>query len=106
MLSPQVSILDASGQVLDVEGNPGAWGDNVTAQVSQIVPGQRYIIAVTGATQDVFAVGAYQLSVAFAGDPSAVTRRRPRAPRPRPRLPPRRSLAGTRQRPSPIAAPR
>jgi predicted Zn-dependent protease len=72
LLSPQVSVLSASGQALDVEGNPNAWGDNVTAQVSQIVPGQRYIIAVTGATQDDFAVGAYQLDVLFAGDPSVV----------------------------------
>ncbi len=72
LLSPQVSILDASGQALDVEGNPNAWGANSTAQVSQLVPGQRYYIAVTGATQDVFAVGAYQLGVTFAGDPSVV----------------------------------
>jgi hypothetical protein len=38
-----------------------------------VVPGQRYYIAVTGATQDVFAVGAYHLAVSFAGDPVAVT---------------------------------
>ena len=67
LLSPQVSILSAAGQALDVEGNPNAWGDNVTAQVSQIVPGQRYIIAVTGATQDDFAVGAYQLDIDLRG---------------------------------------
>jgi len=72
LLSPQVSILSATGQTLDVEGNPSAWVDNVTAQVSQIVPGQRYTIAVTGATQDDFAVGAYQLDLSFAGDPSVV----------------------------------
>ena len=72
LLSPQVSVLSAAGQALDVEENPNAWGDNVTAQVSQIVPGQRYTIAVTGATQDDFAVGAYQLAVSFAGDPSVV----------------------------------
>ncbi len=58
--------------MLDVEGNSNDWGENVTAQVGQIVPGQRYTIAVTGATQDAFAVGAYQLSVSFAGDPSVV----------------------------------
>jgi hypothetical protein len=72
LLSPKVSILSATGQPLDVEANPSAWGDNVTAQVSQIVPGQRYFIAVTGATQDDFAVGAYQLDVSFAGDPSVL----------------------------------
>jgi hypothetical protein len=72
LLSPQVTILDAAGRILDVQGNPGAWSDNVTAQTSQIVPGQRYTIAVTGATHDVFAVGAYQLAVTFGGDPSVV----------------------------------
>ena len=82
LLSPQVSVLNAAGQALDVQGNPNAWGDNVTAQVSQIVPGQRYYIAVTGATQDDFAVGAYQLDVSFAGDPSVVAI--PPAPSPNP----------------------
>ena len=86
LLSPQVSVSSASGQVLDVEGNPNAWGDNVTAQVSQIVPGQRYTIAVTGATQDDFAVGAYQLDVSFAGDRSAVPI--PPAPAPAPTVVP------------------
>jgi hypothetical protein len=72
LLSPQVTILDSTGKPLDVQGNPNAWGDNITAQTSQIVPGQRYIIAVTGATDSFFAVGAYQLAVSCVGDPSVV----------------------------------
>src|SRR5262249_39489185 len=70
LLSPQVTILDSAGQALNVAANPGAWRDNVTAQTRQVVPGQRYTIAVTGATRDVLAIGAYQLQVTFAGDPS------------------------------------
>jgi hypothetical protein len=73
MLSPQVTLFDAGGQALDVEGNSAAWSDNVSARVGQVVPGQSYYIAVTGATQDVFAVGAYQLQVAFVGGVSAPT---------------------------------
>ncbi len=73
LLSPQVSILDASGTPLDVEGDAAAWGDNVSAQVGGVVPGQRYYVAVTGATGDVFAVGAYQLDVAFVGGAPAAT---------------------------------
>jgi hypothetical protein len=73
LLSPQVTILGAAGQTLAVAANAAAWSDNVTAQTSQIVPGQRYTIAVTGATRDFFAVGAYQLAVNFAGDPSVAS---------------------------------
>jgi hypothetical protein len=82
LLSPQVSVYSATGQMLDVAKYPAAWGDNVTAQVSQIVPGQRYTIAVTGATQDDFAVGAYQLNIDFAGDPSVVAVSRTTSPNP------------------------
>jgi hypothetical protein len=77
LLSPRVSILDASGAPLDVEGNAAAWGDDVSAQVGQVVPGQRYYIAVTGATGDVFAVGAYQLNVTFVGGAPAASQAPP-----------------------------
>jgi hypothetical protein len=70
LLSPQVSILDSGGNMLAFAANPVAWGNNVTAVLSQVVPGRRYWIAVTGATHDDFAVGDYQLSLAFAGDPT------------------------------------
>lgn len=73
LLSPRVSVLDADGQLLDVAGNPDAWGHDVEVQVGQLVPGRRYYIAVTGATRDVFAVGAYQLRVSFLNTPTSVT---------------------------------
>ena len=72
LLSPAVSIYDASGQLLAAQSNPAAWGNAVTAQVSGLVPGQRYFIKVAGATSDAFAAGAYQLQVAFPnGNPVA-----------------------------------
>jgi hypothetical protein len=67
LLSPRVTLFDASGRALDSEGNPSAWGDNVTASVGAVVPGHRYIVAVTGATSDVFAVGSYVLALSFDG---------------------------------------
>ena len=42
MLSPQVSIYNASGTLLAQASNPSAWSDNVTASVPAVVPGQRY----------------------------------------------------------------
>ena len=99
LLSPQVSILERRGAGARRRGKPQCLGDNVTAQVSQIVPGQRYTIAVTGATQDDFAVGAYQLDVSFAGDPSVVAI--PPAPSPAPTVvssPPATTNAGTTTR--------
>jgi Matrixin len=66
MLSPAVTIYNASGKAIASASDPSAWSDDVTAQAG-VVPGQRYYVAVTGATQDAFAVGAYQLQLAFTG---------------------------------------
>jgi hypothetical protein len=71
MLSPQVSLYDAAGNLLAQASNPAAWSDNVTASLPAIVPGQRYEIAVTGATHGYFDVGAYQLLVSLPRNPSA-----------------------------------
>jgi hypothetical protein len=65
MLSPSVSILDASGKLLAQASNPAAWSDDATATVPQLTPGERYFVSVTGATGDVFSVGAYQLVVSL-----------------------------------------
>jgi len=65
LLSPSVTVFNASGQQLASQANASAWGNAVTAQVSGVVPGQRYYIKVSGATNDAFAVGAYQLQVSL-----------------------------------------
>jgi hypothetical protein len=70
MLSPQVALYDAAGDLLAQASNPAAWSDNVTARLPALVPGQRYMIAVTGATHGYFDVGAYQLSVSLPRNPS------------------------------------
>jgi hypothetical protein len=69
MLSPQVSLYNASGTLLAQANNPSAWSDNVTARLPALVPGERYYIAVTGDTHDYFDVGAYQLSVSLPRNP-------------------------------------
>jgi hypothetical protein len=76
MLSPQVSLYDAAGNLLAQASNPTAWSDNVTASLPAIVPGQRYEIAVTGASHTYFDAGAYQLSISLPRNPS------PQAPTP------------------------
>lgn len=69
MLSPKITLLDASGNVLGTAAKPSAWADTVSTSFGSVTPGQKFIIAVTGATSDVFAVGAYHLQVSF---PNAV----------------------------------
>ena len=73
MLSPQVSLYDAAGNLLAQASNPAAWSDNVTASLPALVPGQRYEIAVTGATHGYFDVGAYQLLGFVAEEPLCAT---------------------------------
>lgn len=82
LLSPQVKVLDASQRVLDMRGNAGAWGDNVSATVGSTLPGQRYYIVVAGATQDALAIGAYQLQVQFSGGSAPGPPDPPRQPGP------------------------
>ena len=69
MLSPKITLLDASGNVLGTASNPSAWADTVSTSSNQVATGQQLVIAVTGATSDVFAVGAYHLQLSF---PNAV----------------------------------
>ena len=66
LLSPRITVYDASMHPLATAGNAAAYGDNADVQVGSVQPGQHYLIAVTGATNDVFATGSYQLHLAFA----------------------------------------
>lgn len=77
LLSPKVTLLDASHNPIDAASNPAAWGDDVTAYAAGVRPGRRYYVAVTGATGDVFSVGAYALKVAFTVSPAAASPPRP-----------------------------
>ncbi|WP_168221671.1 matrixin family metalloprotease [Aquisphaera giovannonii] len=65
MLSPEVRLYDAAGNLLASASNPAAWSDGVTAEAASVVPGQKYYAVVSGATGDVFSVGSYNLTVAL-----------------------------------------
>lgn len=65
LLSPAVSIYDASMNLLSRAGDPSAWSNDATASVASVVPGHRYFIKVEGATNDVFSVGSYNLTVSM-----------------------------------------
>jgi hypothetical protein len=97
LLSPKVSVIDPStGATLAVDANPAQYGDNVSVSIPGVQAGHRYLIAVTGATNDVFSVGSYALQLGFSGG-TAVNPTPTPAPAPQP-LPP----APT---PAPVPAP-
>jgi len=77
LLSPEVSVYDASMNLLARAGDPSAWSNDATATVSSIVPGQRYLVMVKGATNDVFSVGAYNLTVSLPNSNPAPVRPTP-----------------------------
>ena len=67
LLSPKISVYDPQETLLGSAANPSDWGNTVTAQATGVLAGKRYLVAVTGATGDVFAVGAYSLNFSFPG---------------------------------------
>ncbi|MFO0909674.1 MAG: matrixin family metalloprotease [Isosphaeraceae bacterium] len=71
LLSPRVSVHDASGRLLNTQADASSWSNNVTSTLASLTPGQRYFVSVAGATSDVFSVGAYALLVQFDGPSSS-----------------------------------
>jgi hypothetical protein len=66
-LSPKITVYDASMNPLGSAADPNAWSNSPQVSLGNLQAGKTYIIAVTGATSDVFAVGAYSLQVAISG---------------------------------------
>ncbi len=68
LLSPKLSVIDPStGATLAVDSHPNAYGDLAFDSVPGVQAGHRYLIAVTGATNDVFSVGSYGIQLGFFG---------------------------------------
>ena len=68
LMSPKLSVIDPStGATLAVDAHPDQNGNIAFDSVSGIQAGHRYVLAVTGATNDVFSVGAYGLALRFFG---------------------------------------
>ena len=68
LLSPKVSVIDpSSGALLASDAHPDQSCNIALATAGGVQPGHRYIIAVTGATGDVFSVGSYGVQFGFFG---------------------------------------
>ena len=68
LMSPKVSVIDAAtGATLAVDAHPDQYGNTSTVYVPGTHAGHRYLVVVTGATQDIFSVGDYTLQAAFSG---------------------------------------
>jgi len=62
----KVSVYDASGTPIGT-ASATTYGQVVTLNLTRLAPGQTYTIGVSGATTDVFGMGAYKLSAQFGG---------------------------------------
>ena len=68
LMSPKLTVIDAAtGATLAVDSHPDQYGNTASVMVPGAQAGHRYLIVVTGATQDVFSVGDYALQVALSG---------------------------------------
>jgi hypothetical protein len=67
-LSPKVTVIDpTTGATLATAFNPSEDGELALTSIPGVVPGHRYLIEVTGATNNNFAVGSYAVQVGFFG---------------------------------------
>ncbi len=73
MLSPLVKVFDENGTLLGQASDASKWSNDAKASMGSIVAGHRYYVAVTGATRDVFSVGAYSLTVSMSKAPQVST---------------------------------
>lgn len=65
LLAPKLTVLDANGRVLKSLASSGFTGDVLEVHLDGTSARQTYYLKVEGATQDVFGVGRYGLSVRF-----------------------------------------
>jgi hypothetical protein len=66
LFDPQVSVYSSSGTLL-ATASASTYGDVATVNLTGLVAGQTYYFEVSGATTDVFGMGAYKLSAQFGG---------------------------------------
>lgn len=65
LLSPKLSVYDASGNFVTSADAGGDYGGYVTVELAGLAAGEAYYVVADGASGDEFGMGAYQLSVAF-----------------------------------------
>jgi hypothetical protein len=66
LFDPMVSVFSSSGTLLGT-ASASTYGDVATVNLTGLVAGQTYYFEVSGATTDVFGMGAYKLSAQFGG---------------------------------------
>jgi Matrixin len=78
LLSAQLDVLDANGQVVGSAQAASSLQNDVTVYIPQLVPGATYYLRVSAARSDVFGIGSYRLvadvtaSGYAAADPTAL----------------------------------
>jgi hypothetical protein len=70
LLVPAVTVYDSALNVVDSAAATSPLNGNLTVRVPNAIKGQNYIIRVSNATQSVFGIGAYQLSINGVAPPS------------------------------------
>jgi hypothetical protein len=73
LLIPKVEVYNSAGHLLGVTSMGSAYGSEATIHLTGLVAGQTYTIVATGATSDVFHIGAYHLNVQFGLSHAAAT---------------------------------
>jgi hypothetical protein len=66
LFDPKVSVYNASGALLGT-ASASTYGDVAAVNLTGLVAGQTYYLEASGATNDSFGMGAYQLSAQFGG---------------------------------------
>jgi hypothetical protein len=66
LFAPKVSVFDSSGALVATAA-ASTYGGVATVNLTGLVAGQTYYLRVTGATTDVFGMGAYRLTAQFGG---------------------------------------
>jgi hypothetical protein len=66
LFDPKVTVFDSSGAQL-ATASASTYGDVATVSLTGLVAGQTYYLEASGATTDVFGMGAYKLTAQFGG---------------------------------------
>jgi hypothetical protein len=65
LLAPHLTVLDASGHILDDVASTALGGDTLQVHLADVKAGQTYAVEVRGATNDDFGVGEYVVAASF-----------------------------------------
>ena len=67
LLTPRVTLLDASGEVLSTAVTTDPLNNNLSISLDQVKGGATYYVQVSSGQSNVFGIGGYELQVASHG---------------------------------------